>query len=305
MNEHPLESPDIDLYALHLLRLVARFRGFTAASEEAGISQSALTRQVQGIEARLGIQVFERTTRSVRITEAGAVLLRETEAIPNILHGALRRVREDCLGALRQIHVGISRELALAHIPGLFPSRGDPRSEVRIIVSQADEAAVLEQVSAARVDLGILTLPDKLPELVCVTHRMKDRFVAITGTDVDSPEIDGSPAAFRKWAAGQNWLLPLPSSRSRVLIDDWARKLKLDLRPAMELESFDLMIQLASTGMGSALVPRRALSAFPRKSRLKKLQLPKELVRELVVVSPRHSRCPEHVATFVDGILFS
>ncbi len=95
MNTDPLSDPAIDLHALHLLRSVAKFRGFTAAAKACGLSQSALTRQVQAIEARLGIKVFERTTRSVTVTEPGAVLLRETAAIPNILSGAMRRIRED------------------------------------------------------------------------------------------------------------------------------------------------------------------------------------------------------------------
>src|SRR5687767_11621900 len=98
MNDDSFSGPPIDLHSLYLLRLVAKFRGFTAASKACGLSQSALTRQVQAIEARLGIKVFDRTTRIVAITEPGAVLLRETEAIPNILAGAMRRIREDYQG---------------------------------------------------------------------------------------------------------------------------------------------------------------------------------------------------------------
>ncbi|MES2660212.1 MAG: LysR family transcriptional regulator [Verrucomicrobiota bacterium] len=61
MKNTPLSESDIDLYSLHLLRMVAKFRGFTAASKACGLSQSALTRQVQSIESRLGIKVFDRT----------------------------------------------------------------------------------------------------------------------------------------------------------------------------------------------------------------------------------------------------
>ena len=72
MNE--LNLPDLDLHALRLFRLVAEFGSFTRAGEQAGLTQSAVTRQIQALEDRLGVRLFERTTRRVRLTEAGTFL---------------------------------------------------------------------------------------------------------------------------------------------------------------------------------------------------------------------------------------
>ena len=304
MNEPDFHEPDIDLYSLHLLRSVAKFRGFTAASKACGLSQSALTRQVQAIEARLGIKVFERTTRSVTITEPGAVLLRETEAIPNILSGAMRRIREEYLGDRREIRIGISRGLTLAHIPGIFHPRQKLQPNVKIIVSQPDSDSLLKQVENASLDLGILTKPSPLPATVTVSHRIRDQFAVIASSSEELPQLDSLPV-FRKWASRQSWLLPPVTSRSRQLIDVWAHDHKVDLRPIMELENFDLMIQFAALRMGVAFIPRRSLSGFPRKRLLRLIHPPVELSRDLIVISPKHSKCPEHVADFVRGILFS
>lgn len=298
------QDPGIDLYSLHLLRLVAKFRGFTAASKACGLSQSALTRQVQTIEARLRIKVFDRTTRTVTITEAGAVLLRETEAIPNILCGALRRIREEYLGDQRKIRIGISRGLALAHIPGIFHPQQKLQPDVKIIVSQPDSTTLLKEVGNSSLDLGILTEPSELPGNVIVTHRMTDHFSMITSSTAEPTPVDSLPL-FRKWAHSQSWLLPPLNSRSRQLIDDWAQDRKVLLKPVMELENFDLMIQFASMGMGVAFIPRRGLSNFPRKKLVRLIHPPVEMSRQLIVVSPKHSKCPEHVARFVSGILFS
>lgn len=304
MNGESYQDPGIDLHSLHLLRLVAKFRGFTAASKACGLSQSALTRQIQSIEARLGIKIFDRTTRTVTITEPGAVLLRETEAIPNILSGAMRRIREEYLGEQRKIRIGISRGLSLAHIPGIFHSQQKLQPEVTIIVSQPDSATLLKSVANSSLDLGILTHPSKLPGNVTVTHRMADHFSIIASGAAEAPEIDTLPL-FRKWANSQSWLLPPHNSRSRQLIDEWAQDRKVRLQPIMELENFDLMIQFAAMGMGAAFIPRRSLSSFPRKQLVRMIHPPVELSRQLIVISPQHSKCPEHVTRFVDGILFS
>lgn len=303
MNQNPSANPEIDLYSLHLLRLVAKFRGFTAASKACGLSQSALTRQVQTIEARLGIKVFERTTRTVTITEPGAVLLRETEAIPNILRGALRRIREDYLLAPREIRIGISPDLALAHIPGIFHAQRKLQPDVKIIVSQPDETVLLRQVGNAGLDLGILTSPNDLPPDCGVTHRMADPFSIILAKAGEAP--GASVSQFKKWASAQSWLLPPGGSQSRQLIDEWARAQKVELQTAMELENFDLMIQLASMGMGAAFIPRRSLSSFRRKRLVQVIHPPGVPGRQLIVISPKHSKCPEHVTRFVEGILFS
>src|SRR5687767_5989250 len=101
MNQ-PLPPP-IDLQGLHLLRLVAAHRGITAAARAAGLSQSALTRQIQIIEGRIGLRIFERTTRKLEVTSAGEFLLRETEVLPGLLDGALRRIREEFLQEQKEI----------------------------------------------------------------------------------------------------------------------------------------------------------------------------------------------------------
>lgn len=103
----------------------------------------------------------------------------------------------------------------------------------------------------------------------------------------------------------QSWLLPPVTSRSRQLIDAWARDHKVVLHPIMELENFDLMTQFVALRMGVAFIPRRSMSSFPRKRLLRLIHPPVELSRQLLVISPKHSKCPEHVANFVKGILFS
>jgi DNA-binding transcriptional LysR family regulator len=305
MKQTTLAESEIDLYSLHLLRMVAKFRGFTAASQACGLSQSALTRQVQSIESRLGIKVFDRTTRAVTITEPGAVLLRETEAIPGILDAAMRRIREDYLGTRREIRIGISNELALAHIVGIFHAQRRLQPDVRIVVSQLDDTALMGKVGNSGLDLGILTAPASIPANVTVTHRMTDHFSIIVPITTDIVKISDSVARFRKWASSQSWLLPPEKSRSRQLIDEWARENRMELQPVMELENFDLMVQLVSMNMGAALIPRRTYGTFRRKTLIHVLSPPVELSRQMIVISPKHGKPPEHVSRFVDGILFS
>ena len=75
MRHEFLTTRPVDLYAMHLFELVASLGGFTRAAEAAGLSQSAVTRQIQNMEEKLGVPLLERTTRKVALTDAGKLLL--------------------------------------------------------------------------------------------------------------------------------------------------------------------------------------------------------------------------------------
>jgi DNA-binding transcriptional LysR family regulator len=65
-----------DIADLTAFLAVARERSFTRAAAKLGVSQSALSQTIRGLEARLGLRLLTRTTRSVAPTEAGERLLR-------------------------------------------------------------------------------------------------------------------------------------------------------------------------------------------------------------------------------------
>lgn len=281
----------IDLPALQLIRLVAKHRSFSAAAAESGISQSALSRQISNAENRLGIKLFERTTRRVAITEAGAILVRETAAIPNLLNGALRRIKEECLQARPKVRVCLSTELSQAHIAGIFnPTPGD----AQIIVSRTQTPDLISSLGQARYDLGILAAPEILPDDLLITHRMNDRFIVIAPSSHSGASILKNPDCF-------SWILPPMSSPARDLINRSFPKLSA----SMELESFDQMVQFVALGLGCAFVPRRTVSSFPRKKLIHKIPPPTPINRSLIVAIPKHLKPTEHVQRFIEGILFS
>src|SRR3984957_4818367 len=66
-----------DLAELSAFAIVSQERSFTRAAARLGVSQSALSHSMRGLEKRLGLQLLARTTRSVSPTAAGATLLRD------------------------------------------------------------------------------------------------------------------------------------------------------------------------------------------------------------------------------------
>src|ERR687886_2472434 len=83
---------------------VARQRSFTRAAAKLGVSQSALSHTIRGLEARLGLRLLTRTTRSVAPTEAGERLLRSVGPRLDEIDAeltALTELREKPAGTIR------------------------------------------------------------------------------------------------------------------------------------------------------------------------------------------------------------
>jgi DNA-binding transcriptional LysR family regulator len=95
-----------DLGELSVFAVIAEERSFTRAAARLGVSQSALSHSIRGLEKRLGIQLLARTTRSVAPTAAGSALLRELAPALERIEWAVaetRKQRESPAGRIRLI----------------------------------------------------------------------------------------------------------------------------------------------------------------------------------------------------------
>jgi LysR family transcriptional regulator, glycine cleavage system transcriptional activator len=89
-----LRSRPISAGQLRAFEAVARHLSFRAASEELSLTQSAVSRQIQGLEEEVGVPLFLRHTRAVELTGAGAQLLRAVVPSLERIDGAVRQIRQ-------------------------------------------------------------------------------------------------------------------------------------------------------------------------------------------------------------------
>jgi LysR family hydrogen peroxide-inducible transcriptional activator len=144
---------------LECLVAVADQRNFRRAAARLGISQPALSAQVQAAEELLGVQVFERDRRSVLITPAGEEVVGRArlalDAIDTVGDAARRRA-EPLVGPLR---LGVIPTIAPYWLPALLPEvrRRFPRLE--LILREDQTARLLAQLDAGQLEAALLALP--------------------------------------------------------------------------------------------------------------------------------------------------
>jgi DNA-binding transcriptional LysR family regulator len=260
MNEFLATAP-FDLYELSLFHLVVKHRSFTKAAELAGLTQSAITRQMQGMEDSLGIDLLERTTRSVRVTKAGEFLFHESAKLIGDVDQSIRRLKEDYGNAKKEIRIGVSRSITPAYLPGFFHANLRLGLKASYRVAYQPSSDILSALEANELDLGVLCPPPRLPRTLTATHRFTDVFTLIASAETAEAfmSLPKSKAVRTGWLKKQNWLLLEESTNTGRELRSGMKDNGLNVDPAMQLDSFDLIINLVSLGMGVSLVPIRAL----------------------------------------------
>ncbi len=174
----------IDLNDLDAFLAIAREKSFTRAAAQLGVSQSALSQTMRGLEERLGLRLLARTTRSVAPSEAGERLMRaigpHLESVADAL-AAISRLRETPAGAVR---ISASEHAANSV---LYPvvtrlARDDPEIAIEIRIDNA-----FVDIVAGRFDAGV-----RIGEQI-----EKDMVAVRIGPDMRMA-IVGAPAYFER-----------------------------------------------------------------------------------------------------------
>ncbi len=174
--------PRTDLNDIAAFLAVARERSFTRAAAQLGVSQSALSQTLRAFEARLGLRLLTRTTRSVSPTEAGEHLLQAAEAPLGVIEAALASLtalRDKPAGTIRiTAHDHAVRAVLWPALARLLPEYPDIKVEVVIDYGLSD-------IVAEGLDAGIRT-----GELVA-----RDMVAVRIGPDLRSAVV-GAPSYF-------------------------------------------------------------------------------------------------------------
>ncbi len=144
--------PRADLNDLQAFRAVARERSFTRAAAQLGVSPSALSQALRGLEARLGLRLLTRTTRSVAPTEAGERLLGSLGPAFDRIDAALAAI-----GEFREKPSGTVRITAGEHAAEavLWPALERLLPDYPDITVEVDVTNTLTDIVAGRYDAGV------------------------------------------------------------------------------------------------------------------------------------------------------
>jgi DNA-binding transcriptional LysR family regulator len=158
----------MDLKRLKSMTVLAEELHFGRAAERLGIAQPALTQQIQSLERDIGVQLFLRTKRSVRLTISGQVMLSEAVRTLQQAERTILVAKQAGRGQLGHIEIGFVGSAVFSGV--LAGAIARYRAVNPLVEFRLNELGILQQlqdVASGQLDVGIIRLPVKsaAPEL--------------------------------------------------------------------------------------------------------------------------------------------
>jgi DNA-binding transcriptional LysR family regulator len=133
---------------------VARHLNFTEAARSVHLSQPALSKQIALLESELGFNLFIRTSRSVRLTPAGVVLLKELEHISGLLEAAIENARAASTGKTGNLSVGCLEALDIREfLPDAIAAFIKKYPDIKLSLERKSFKALLDALYGGTLDI--------------------------------------------------------------------------------------------------------------------------------------------------------
>lgn len=171
-------SIDIGLRHLRIAVAVADAAGYTAAARDLHLAQSSLSRTILELEGRLGVQLFERTTRHVSPTRDGEEFLAIARRLLNDFDAELRHFQGYLSGTRGSVSIAALPSLAATLLPPVLAAFRAERPEVTVSVRDGLSAEVLELVLSGSVDMAV-TVSTTVPHTLRSTPIAIDEFSCV------------------------------------------------------------------------------------------------------------------------------
>jgi DNA-binding transcriptional LysR family regulator len=277
----------LSLHQLHIFQTVATLHSYSRAAESLKLSQPGVSLQVKALEHTIGLPLFERTGRSLRLTEAGQELLGSSQRVFALLNDT-QMVLEELSGAKRgTVKVGASTSAGIYVVPAALGAFHRHNPGVKLTLDVVNRFTVQDRLLRDDVDLAVMGLIEDAHDLE-VAKFVPNELVVISAPDHPLTKRKRIPL---ETLGDELFLLREQGSGTRTDVERLFSERGIPLHVGMELRSSGAVKQAVAAGLGIAVVPQSAIELEVLAKRLTVLDVvgfPKHRHWYLVRRSGRH-----------------
>lgn len=245
----------MELRQLRYVVAVAQRRHFTAAAAALSVAQPALSQQIKLLERELGVLLFDRTGRRVRLTAAGEAFLPRAERIL-AEEASARAEMAEFAGALRgRVVVGTLASLAERQLPALLAGFHARHPGLELVLREESSAQLIALVGAGEVDLALVhqsSVADTPPGIT-LEPLFTEELVAVVAPHSPLARRGSLPLDDLR---DEPFILSKPGSMIRRAVLDACAAAGFAPHVAFESGGLATVRALAAVGLGVAILPR-------------------------------------------------
>lgn len=261
---------DINFEYYKIFYFVAKYGNITKAADALGSSQPNVTRAIKLLEAQLNCRLLIREARGVSLTEAGELLYSHVEiAYRHLVNAQEELCRQDTKSG-GTVEIGAT-DTAL-HL-FLFDTLHDFKQNypaIRIKIHNHTTLETIKLLLGGRLDFAVITTPFDVPKTYSCVNALDFREILVGGTQYASLcKTPLSLTAFKEYP----WIGLGRESATYRLYKNFFIERKIDLEPAMEVTSSDLMLPLIENNLGIGFVPEKLAAPLLKEGTLVRIRL--------------------------------
>lgn len=235
---------------LILFHAVATAGSFTKAAERLYISQPALSQQVGQLEAALGVKLFDRLPRGVRLTHAGQILAAHAGRMQALDEQAQRQIQELRGLARGSLKIGASQTIGVYLMPEILGQFRRTHPHIDLDLQIANTEVIQQQLAENLLDIalteGFIDQPD-----LDATIFQQDNLIAIVPPG--HPLLNKKSVTARQFCS-EPMIVREHGSGTRAVIERALARKSIELTPIMSLGSTEAIKRAVQAGIGVAIV---------------------------------------------------
>lgn len=169
----------MEIRVLRYFLTVVREESITKASEALHITQPTLSRQLAQMEEEIGVKLFDRGTRKIKLTNEGILLRRRAEEILQLIDKTEKELVEQEEQVEGKISIGCGEIAAVQILPELFKTFHQKYSYVNFDIFTATADLVKEQMDKGLLDIGLLLEPIDMEKYDFIRLNVQERWVVL------------------------------------------------------------------------------------------------------------------------------
>ena len=279
---------------------VARNEHFSKAAETLHVAQSALSRQVGLLEKELGVELFEREGRNVKLTQIGKMFLEQAVIALKAIDNAAQLIEEYLEPERGIIHIGFPSSIASSTLPTIISAFKREHPDVRFHLRQGSYEYLTEGIKKREIDLAFIgPVPLDDPDLHADILFSENFFALLPETH---PLAENDHLSLYQMERESFVLFPKGFVLRELVVDACHQA---GFRPLVpyESEDIDAIKGLVSSGIGVALLPETTLFGnIPSGTVKMKISHP-EVKRSVGVIIPKNRQLSPSEKLFYEFVL--
>jgi len=295
-----LMSRTPSLSSLRLFLAVARSLSFSETARMANLSQPALSRTIKLLEEDLGVRLFDRNSRNVRLSSAGAALLPTVERLTGDFDQAFRELKQTFEGQRGRVVVGALPSVAANLLPRFIAQFRQTHPNVEIILRENLTSGLYQSLRDRMIDFAISIEPNGQAEIT-FTPMLEDACVLVCHARDAEAIPDPAP-----WAVFRD--MPFigmePRSSVRMLTDAAFARADIVTPALFECSQLATVGGLIAAGLGVSLLPQSTLPLLTHRGDIAWRAMQPPLALRRIGVSRMAGRTLSPAAqAFLDGLM--